>query len=223
VSQDFVFINHPAFFLHDPRHYVEFLRALGSGQPFAQYLDRRELEVLGATSRTVKDVVAERYFSQVPYLLGARPVKYAVRPCQAIDVAEVSGEEQADPDYLRKRVATRVQRETICLRLSVQRRRGNMPVEDAAAEWSESESPFVDVATVEVPRGQNIDDPARDQFCEHISFNPWNGVGAHRPLGAINRARLSVYTGISRKRRMENGVAIDEPSADHPFFSVLPR
>jgi hypothetical protein len=34
----------------------------------------------------------------------------------------------------------------------------------------------------------------------HLSFNPWRGLQAHRPLGAVNRVRRKVYLEISNHR-----------------------
>jgi hypothetical protein len=96
-----------------------------------------------------------------------------------------------------------------------------MKVEDATELWSEAESPFVDVARIQIPGQQDINDPSRDSYCENISFNPWNSLPENRPAGAISRARLSVYSALSRKRRIENKVSVREPMATDSFFSVL--
>lgn len=94
-----------------------------------------------------------------------------------------------------------------------------MDVEDAAVEWTPAV--FIDLAKIEIPQDQDINDPERDAVCENISFNPWNSLAEHRPAGAINRARLSVYSAISRKRRMENQVPVREPLVSDNFLSVL--
>jgi len=38
------------------------------------------------------------------------------------------------------------------------------------------------------------------KFCENLSFDPWHTLPEQRPLGAINRIRLQVHSGISAKR-----------------------
>ena len=35
--------------------------------------------------------------------------------------------------------------------------------------------------------------PIKEYECEHMTFNPWNCLEQHRPLGSINRMRLAVY------------------------------
>ena len=72
-----------------------------------------------------------------------------------------------------------------------------------------------------IPSGQDVADPARQEFCENQSFSPWNGTKDAKPLGFVNRLRLSAYSGISAKRRMENRVRIAAPSGTEAFFDVL--
>jgi len=221
LNQDFILINFPQFFLRTPKNYPQFMTALTKGQPFFNLLDPLELSVLKASQTTVPDEVAERFFSQVPYVLGDTYAKYSVRLCDPKPVAPLGAEEAKNPHFLRERIRARVAKESICLIFSVQPKGADMPVEDAAVEWKQSDSAFIDVAKIVIPRGQDINDPARDSYCENMSFNPWNSLAENRPAGAINRARLAVYTGISRKRRMENKVPVREARSDDGFFDVL--
>ena len=222
ASQDFVLINFPAFFLHGPKAYPEFLTNIRVGKPFFQLLDGAELSNLKATSRPIADLVAETFSSQTPYTLGSQYVKYVARSCNQESVAPISDEEKTQASYLRNRLRQRMSSKDICLIFSVHRKPAEQKVEDAAAIWPSNANDIVDVATIRIPRKQNIDDPVRDSFCENISFNPWNSLPENRPAGAINRARLAVYSAVSRKRRMENGVTVKEPhSADSFFTDVL--
>jgi len=221
MNQDFVLINNPAFFLSGPQTYPDFLSLIRQGKPFFHLMTPTERGVLKRTNRVVSDVVAERFFSQTPYALGGQKVKYSVRSCADEPVAPVTEAEMANPNFLRARIKERLSKNNICLIFSIQRRLPHMDVEDAAAEWKAEESAFIDVARIQIPKNQDIDDPQRDGFCENISFNPWNTLPEHRPAGGINRARLAVYSGISRKRRLENQVPIREPRAQESFFDVL--
>ena len=36
--------------------------------------------------------------------------------------------------------------------------------------------------------------------CESLSFNPWNALVDHRPLGDFNRARCAIYTAMAAFR-----------------------
>lgn len=221
ANQDFVMINFPAFFLRTPKNYPQFMTAITKGQPFFQLLDALELSVLKASTTTVADEVTESFFSQVPYVLGSGYAKYRARLCDPETPAPLTEAEKKNPHFLRARIRERVMKGPICLIFSVQPKTAGQMVEDAAIAWKESDAPFIDVAKITIPAGQDINDPARDSFCENISFNPWNSLAENRPAGAINRARLAVYTGLSRKRRTENKVQIREPKADESFFDVL--
>ncbi len=219
MNQDFVLINHPAFFLSSPKAYPEFLNRITNGKAFFDIMSPLELKVLKATTRSVSDVVSETFFSQTPYFLESKNVKYRVRLCKS-EISNPAGEsESKNPNFLRERIKNRIKNNDICLKFAVQVRSSEMPVEDAATTWLESkDATFKDVATIHIPSGQDIDDSYRDSFCENISFNPWNSLPENRPAGAINRARLGVYTGISRKRRLENKEPIREPVESEKFF-----
>ena len=52
---------------------------------------------------------------------------------------------------------------------------------------------------------------------DETSFNPWHGIEAHRPLGAVMRARKPVYAASVDLRSRFNGCPIHEPrSAELP-------
>ena len=221
TNQDFVMINYPAFFLRTPKSYPAFLTSLAKAQPFFSIMDPLEISVLKATNRVVPDVMAERFWTQTPYKLGDGFAKLSVRLCKPETGSPTTAEEQANPRFLRERIRERLLKGPICLAFMAQAKTANMKVEDAAVEWKESESPFVEVARIEIPGGQDINNSDRDAFCENISFNPWNSLKANRPAGAMNRARLAVYSAVSRKRRLENSVPIREPKTSDKFFDVV--
>jgi len=78
-----------------------------------------------------------------------------------------------------------------------------MPVEDASVVWPESLSPMRTVARITLA-AQPWLTGAGLQACEAMSFNPWTGLDAHRPLGGINRVRDRVYREIAEFRRRAN-------------------
>jgi hypothetical protein len=90
------------------------------------------------------------------------------------------------------------------------------PVDDATRRWS-FVSRFEHVATIRIPRQVFWPEPGMPadlakatktmvDLGENMSFNPWHGLKAHEPLGAINQARRIVYRGISTFRRHVNNV-----------------
>lgn len=227
ANQDFVLINNASFFLRSPKSYPVFLSSLAKGETlpnglpkFLAHMDPGELAVLKATNTVVPDVAAERFFSQTPYVLGNGYAKYSVRPCHLEKTEPLTEKEIQNPRFLRERIRSRLAKSPICLIFSVQKKTPAMKVEDATVVWNESDSSFVDVARIDIPSNQDLNSADRDSYCENISFNPWNSLAPNRPAGAINRARLEVYSAISRKRRLENRVPIREPKKDEAFFKL---
>jgi hypothetical protein len=85
-----------------------------------------------------------------------------------------------------------------------------MPVEDALVEWKESDSPFVKVATLRIPR-QDLSSGVDLRVAENLSFTPWHALPEQAPLGGINRTRKVAYQAISKARHEQNGVPRVEP------------
>jgi hypothetical protein len=75
-----------------------------------------------------------------------------------------------------------------------------MPIEDASVEWPETESPYRTVGHLLLPRQEILGLREQDAF-KHLSFNVWQALAAHRPLGGINRVRRPAYALSSTWRR----------------------
>eukprot|EP00300_Choanocystis_sp_HF-7_P027076 c32139_g1_i1.p1 GENE.c32139_g1_i1~~c32139_g1_i1.p1 ORF type:complete len:529 (-),score=89.07 c32139_g1_i1:37-1623(-) len=82
----------------------------------------------------------------------------------------------------------------VCYNLYVQVAQSNTCVEDASALWTGSS--YYKVANVTFDRA-NLMEPAA---CEALTFNPFNGLMEHMPVG-LNRMRLLTYA-ISQKARL---------------------
>jgi hypothetical protein len=234
LEQDFVLMDHPAFFCRDARS----ARALGEamkrslGRPrLKSWLfwapterERRaayvvlshfilgfrfhELNVLrAAMSKKPRSPLETTYWSATPYALGDRAVKYSVRPLKRPDnVPEPT--DMLSADRLRAAMAVHLDRADAGFEFLVQvrepSRKKAMPVEDASIEWSEEKARFRKVATIVIPK-QTFDTPERMGICEHrLSYNPWRSLDDHCPLGGINRARKKVYEAASKRRHELN-------------------
>jgi hypothetical protein len=86
-----------------------------------------------------------------------------------------------------------------------------MPVEDASVEWDERSSAPLTVARITAPPQNTYSDARRVWVDEQLSFNPWHGLAAHRPLGNIMRARFKSYQASSHFRRAAEGRPMVEP------------
>ena len=95
------------------------------------------------------------------------------------------------------------------LMVQVQDTNKTMPIEDATVLWQESDVPFVTVATLDIVQ-QTFDTPEQQQFCENLSFSPWNALEAHKPIGALNRARKLVYEASSNYRHQLNNTTVPQ-------------
>ena len=199
--QDFVLNSHPVMMVPGPREFLELLRAVEAGgwRRASYFLTHpRATRVALASRQQPTSHLDIPYWSTTPYLFGeGRAVKYIVRPRSRPAHARPT----VTDTYLHDAMRDRLAREDVVLDFYVQFQRDarTMPIEDASVEWSESDSPYVRVAEIQIPR-QPIDVPGREQMCERTSFNPWHALAAHRPLGAMNRVRRAIYAAMQSFR-----------------------
>ncbi len=84
-----------------------------------------------------------------------------------------------------------------------------MPIEDPSIEWKESDSAYVTVVKIIIPE-QEFDSEQQQQYCENLSFSPWNALAEHRPIGQLNRIRKEVYDASSDYRHSKNEKEVPE-------------
>ena len=134
-------------------------------------------------------------------------MKYGVIP---VDAPAEPKPNVADPNFLRNalitRLAVREGAQPVVMKFQIQLRATDSidvarDIENASSEWSETEHPFVTVATITIPP-QDFDSPERRATCESQIFTPWHGVQQHRPIGGINRMRKAVYEASSGFRHL---------------------
>lgn len=222
-TQDFLMINHDAFFVKDSKDYAEFFRRMGKGSNPVWFFFGRlpwrwtEFNVVRRITRNGKKManpLLSSYFSATPYLLGAKNViKFAARPCAGS--ADAPNKFPDSPDYLRLNMKKSLDirdGKPVCFQFMVQNRSEphTMSVEDSRIAWDEGKSPFTPVAIISIP-AQEFSSEAQMRFCENLSFTPWHGLPAHRPLGNINRTRKIVYEAISAFRHKANHESRREP------------
>ena len=224
-TQDFLMINFPVFFNRDPAEYERFIRYQADGSQFGYFFAGRnplewrwrELFIGGQLLGRIRNPLYAQYYSMTSYAMGVdsaakddpkpylHAMKYSAKSCTPPDgrAADV-----ADDDYLRRGLVEHLAQSDGCFEFLVQLQdpSRDMPVEDPTVRWKESQSPFVPVADIHIP-SQEFDTPARNTFCENLSFNPWHAVVDHRPLGGLNRIRKAVYEEIAVYRHAMNGNA----------------
>ena len=161
------------------------------------------------------NILGETFFTQVPIRYGRYMAKMSLAPLSPELIAlknavlDTKGHPNAIRDavvaYFASHDAEWELRTQLCTDLSA------MPIEDASVEWPQEKSPFIGVARIRVPRQTAWSAERSAAIDEGMSFNPWHCVAAHRPLGAIMRARKASYEASAAYRAERNGRTIVEP------------
>lgn len=240
-TQDFVMADAPAFVAADARAFLKSLKLHADTTDRPEGLKKAAsaalrgvealLESVGGESAVLKalgghrntHVLASSFYSQVPVLFGPYVAKFRLSPVGP-ELASLKGEEietRGRPDALREAVADFFESQTgtfdLCAQLLTNR--ATMPIETANVVWPEAESPYRTLARITVPP-QPVWDRARSEGAdESLSFSPWHGLAAHRPLGSIMRARRPAYEMSASFRASRNGCPIHNPrsEADMPI------
>lgn len=219
-TQEFIAHSSPAFFVTSVEDYNQFVKTKGNPKYFIQGYNPfkwrlRELwQLITAYAPPPVSPLWATYFSNTAYKLGSHNIKFRMQSCNAAPSNTVPSNEMPtsdDPDFLRHRLSAELRQEAACMQLSVQLQDATkqMPIEDATVLWKESNSPFLPVANITIIQ-QIFDTPEQQQFCENLSFSPWNALEAHRPIGALNRARQFVYEASSNYRHQLNGTTVPQ-------------
>ena len=239
TTQNYVFGNSPAFQIGTAEGFLKQLKVLAASTGRAEPLKHvvsvlsRNMEAglhkIGHTSATLTTLagqapthlLGETFFSQGALLHGDYFAKAGIFPVSQ-KLTSLSGSDlelSGHPDAIREAVAGyfaenggewefRVQ-----LATSLE----DMPVEDAAALWPETESQYVAVARITAAPQDSWSDGARDFVEEHLAFSPWTGLAAHRPLGSVMRARRPAYVAAREYRAEANAAEIAEPTSVPAF------
>ncbi|PMW93845.1 catalase [Pseudomonas sp. FW215-R2] len=217
LEQDFVMFSHPNFFVSDVAEYRQNVAAQADGKKVMAFFpgwDPRNWQIrhlfiaLATLSPPPESPTRTTYFSVSPYKFGEANAKFRVMPdpdnCPAYTLPK---QNQDLPNFLRSALNQQLSTDRVpaCFVLQIQRQDANrfMPIEDTSIEWREQDSPFQTVAKITLPP-QDFDTPALNLLCDNLSFNPWFGIEAHRPIGGINRLRKAVYEAVSDYRHSRN-------------------
>lgn len=236
MTQDLLMIDGPVFFVDEPEHYLAFEEATSDDDQVRYMLNpiqkdrlrriRQFAQSFLLATHVIDSPLNQRYWSMSPYKLGPHNIKFSARPISSPPVPARPKHEQPDANYLREAMKAQLREGEALFHLEVQRQVPGkpMPLEDPTVEWKEEDSAFVPVARVRILQ-QDFDTQQRRALSERLSFDPWHGLPAHRPLGGINRLRKRVYVAISRFRRTQNGATLREPTGweEPPDSAELPE
>jgi len=158
--------------------------------------------------------IGETYHTQAAIRFGAYIAKLSLAPKSAnvrvltdrpVEVDGFSTLRDVVVEHFRSQGAEYELRAQLCTDI------GTMPVEDAAVLWDGA--PHEPLATLTIAP-QDAYSPARRVYGDDVlSFNPWNAVEAHRPLGSIMRVRKFAYESSTRFRHEANAAPRLEPTS----------
>ncbi|MDX2481824.1 MAG: catalase family protein [Desulfuromusa sp.] len=207
-QQDFLLNSHPVLFARDGSDFLEFIEA-GRDDKVWQYFIRPShfysLKTALRGREKISNPFSIRYWSTTPFRHGpdqSTAVKYSVKPCSS----PVVKKHQSDSDnFLTDAMAAQLEESSACFDFMVQFQTDaqDMPIEDASVRWDEQQSPFQTVATLSIDN-QEFNTPDNQLACEQMTFNPWQSLAAHRPLGELNRLRKAIYSEIGTFRNTTN-------------------
>lgn len=224
-TQDFLLQSAPNFFAKDVAAYVKFMKQAAHPGPkgiaemlkdvhLREKVDRESMQILASSADNPKNPLSAVYYSALPQKLGPHAIKLKARQCPEYEAMSVSFRNRFKKDHLKNIMAAQLSESDACIELMVQVQIDSqkMPVENAMVTWSEELSPFVPVARMIIPQ-QSFGSRKRQEFCQHVSFNPWHTLSEHRPLGGLNRVRKLVYEHSQGHRHSLNNKASFEPQA----------
>lgn len=234
-TQDFLMADGPVFSAPNAKKFLGSLKLLAKTTDKAPELKKAlsyvlrgvegGLESVGGESATLKTlgghannhILGSSFFSQTPIRYGDYIAKMALAPVapELVALKEALVAVDKDPDALRTAVrnffTTRggawELRAQLCTDLKT------MPIEDASVFWPEEQSPYRTVARITAPAQDSWSDSKVRHVDDGMSFSPWHGLTAHRPLGSVMRARKETYQASARFRGERNGCPMHEPGS----------
>ncbi len=234
-EHDFVLSSFPVFFCKDVVDYSELMDAVSAPNVtwsekfrrlvrwigFGVHYPRQTVMLLltGVVSlATIRNPLAATYHSMSPYLFGNdKVIRYVVGPERRRNNFArrwTFPTWPRSPSFLRDALVSDLDPamhrpgDDFAFDFSVRVRHSASPndAEDASRWWIAPRDRTVRLGSIKIPR-QNFLTPNREYECEHMTFNPWNCLEQHRPLGSINRMRLAVYLASLQVRQKLNMVA----------------
>lgn len=232
-TQDFVMVNGPAFAAPNPKAFLGNLKLLsrttdvgeGAKKVLSSVLRAAEatLEMFGGESSLLNTLggakpvhpLGQTYYSQTAFRYGDYIAKFSLRPTGEIATwAAETIDASSRPDAIREAMNELLGEQGGTWELQVQfcTDLDNMPVEDPTVVWDEEASPFRTIATLTVEPQPAWAYGASEKTEDALSFSPWHGLAAHRPLGGVNRARKDTYEFSADYRGTFNDCPVHEPA-----------
>jgi len=233
VTQDFLMASGPAFSNAGPEGFLQNTKLLATTTDRAEWAKaalskvlrpiEKALEAVNLESGLIKgfggypntNPIGDRYFTQAPLRFGDYIAKFDIVPespnFRALTDQEI--DQSNGPDAIREALAGVFADEggVWTLRAQLCRDLEENPIEDASVVWPEKGNPYIPLGSITVKPQKSWSEERIAVLNEQTAFRPWHGVEAHRPLGAVMRARRKVYPVIQDLRSTLNGCPLHEP------------
>lgn len=148
-----------------------------------------------------------KYFSTTAYKFGDKVVRYCIVP-KPHPKGKIPKDKTAT--YLSNNMQKQLDDGKIIFDFKVQFQKEGMK-DDPSVVWNKRKSPYIKVAEIIIDK-QNVMDKKRDELAELLSFNVGHSLVEHMPIGEFNRARMKMYSELSKYRHLRNGVKLFEPT-----------
>jgi hypothetical protein len=242
TTQNFIFVNAPAFAAPDSKAFLGSLKQLAATTDKAEWAKKllsatlrgieSTLEAVGGKSALLSNMggtpithpLGDTYYTQVPFRFGDHIAKLSLAPVSA-NLTRLTGDrvDTSDrPDALREVIREEIieQGGTWELRVQLNTDLDKMPVEHASVAWDEEASPYRSVGRITIQPQLSMGTELAAEVDEQTFFSPWHGLAAHRPLGSVNRSRRQAYEMSAEFRGTFNGCPMHDSSralaADQP-------
>jgi catalase len=174
-------------------------------------------------NNSVSSQLTMPYYAISPYQFGSGPlpkaaVKYRLWPCNYTASIGLPLPVGTPANYLTEDMRTRLAADSYCyyFQLQFQTNPCIHPINDFITEWKESDTPFITVGTINIPKQTMLDNT--DALCRNVAFNAWRVIDEHRPLGSLSRARLFDMMNSQNQRLSLNSII--EPTSPRYYPGV---
>lgn len=212
-TADFIMQNFPVFFVDNAKDMCEFTYAGVVQGDYPTYLAQhpKTNRLLNEMAKVEGSVLTTTYWGILPFGAGQKQaVKYRLDP--ETPPENVSNDA---PDYLKTDMANRLSKGDYRFKFMVQRRTNpkTMPLDEATVEWPTDESPFVQVATLIIPR-QDVWARGQSEYGQSLAMNIFRVPPEQAPVpeSSIAAVRKAVYSASADVRHEANG----QPRRDIP-------
>jgi hypothetical protein len=221
LGQDFLFLNAPNFLVSNLESYIRVNAAIEHQKALTAFFNadpkdpvfkpQEAVNLAKITLQRISNLLSISWFGQLPYKWRDTAFKYRIDRCDRKDSNPNKRVVARGPNQLGEAVEAVLLDSEVCYSFSVilQYDDAIQPIRDSTVEWLSDDSSIAlkrkfanrqEVARLTFPK-QDVTESSIAEFCEGVSFNPWNGIAAHEPLGSMGRVRKSSYLASTKTRR----------------------